>query len=427
MFSLLCSSVRRRFCKHGESDLRQSVQSSEDEVDSNSPSSQASLEGHLLSETLACPDEAGILLSSVQHQISSPNGEYALQLGENGNLVLGHRAPQGALQPLWWTGTGDGRTRRNYDVSISLSEDSRSILEVSVQEAGHRQIVWHSDLHPACKLQALSNDTASEESRSKGCLKLSNVGRLTLSNTCDLYKPPFYLESPPSLAVIVAGLYRTNNITCETHSKALFSHQAFTSVDVFAFIVYEDRDVRYHNRTKSSIEGNIRQCYGERLKAVTVVATSDIEEAFPGSQEDADLEPCRRKVRRLNNQLKTLYEASRMWWAWAIEHGVLHDAVLRIRPDTNFYGGETLEFRDLNSLGHNRLVLVQPSGERYFYCPRITGHVGIGPSDQIAYGSPSAMSHYLQMYTSFSDTISFSRLAHDPMIVESLHHVRSNA
>jgi hypothetical protein len=73
-----------------------------------------------------------------------------------------------------------------------------------------------------------------------------------------------------------------------------------------------------------------------------------------------------------------MYEAADMCSAWTVEKGILHDTVLRIRPDTNFVGEEAPRFWGLDSLGRNNLVFVQGRGEPHLYCPRMTGQVGIG-------------------------------------------------
>jgi hypothetical protein len=177
----------------------------------------------------------------------------------------------------------------------------------------------------------------------------------------------------------VAGLYRTNNVTCSSHvSQLIAGSPHFSRVDVFADVLLDDTDLAEHNRTAASVEAALRACYGGSLSAVAVAHVRDVEEAYPGGEEAAAMEPCGRKLRRLNNQLRTLERAARGWWAWSVERGQLHDTVMRIRPDTKFWGGEEERprFRGVAEMG-DALVLPHPKGEHYFYCARMSGRVGV--------------------------------------------------
>ncbi|KAM4057790.1 hypothetical protein HRG_009410 [Hirsutella rhossiliensis] len=263
-------------------------------------------------------------------------------------------------------------------------------------------------MHPDCQKQDLARLPGNQDEEGEkevGLLELSDSGRLRITGICDLYVPPSEHQANRSLAVIVAGLYRTNAECCRTQMQALIAnHGAFARVDVFAYMLYTDDDINIHNRSRDSIEAAVRECYGPHLRRVEVYSHSEIEEDFPGG-ETAMLEPCGSKLRRLNNQLKTVDQAGRLWRQWAIENGFMHDTVLRLRPDTGFRSPADPPFWSVEELGTSNLVLPHPAGMHYYYCPRMSGRVGVGSTDQIAYGSPAAMGHWLSMYQGFAEMV----------------------
>jgi len=86
----------------------------------------------------------------------------------------------------------------------------------------------------------------------------------------------------------VAGLYRTNNVTCSSHvSQLIAGSPHFSRVDVFADVLLDDTDLAEHNRTAASVEAALRACYGGSLSAVAVAHVRDVEEAYPGGEEAA--------------------------------------------------------------------------------------------------------------------------------------------
>jgi hypothetical protein len=391
------------------------------------------------SANILAPDEHGIFLSNRRPTFSSPNGAYLLTLQASGDLMLTHNV-DGRSLPLWWTGTGD-RTQRGHNVSLAFNWAGDTVVVVGALLDDSWSTVWHSDLEPACRQRKLSQADANRgdlaQTISVGAstqLELSDSGRLRITGVCDLHIPARERNKERSLAVIVAGLYRTHNVTCNTHMQSFIKkHSAFSRIDVFAYMLYEAADLDVYGRTPGSIEAAVRECYGPYLRTIEVERASKVEEEYPGG-ELAMLQPCGTKLRRLNNQLKTLDSAARIWWDWTVENGFLQDTVLRIRPDTEFWGRKAPEFWGLEELGENTLVLPHPHREHYFYCARMSGRVGIGklaclqgrlrpqkrantapgPTDQIAYGSPAAMAHWLHMYRSFTDMVDLAANADRP-------------
>lgn len=392
---------------------------------------------------------ANTLLSAAKGTRCSSNGRFCLTLRDTGDVVLIQNTGSGDPPvPVWWTSTGDNRVGTNGHVLRSRATvDGRTVLVVDARlqaDSGQWTEVWHSDLLPQCRHGKYPEPHELSDGMRPAELMLADDGRLWIAGNCELYVPPAVKDERRSLAVIVAGLYRTNDVTCNSHVRALglvedseemdrrdgsstnsnSNHPSFSNIDIFAYILYEPAD-ELEGRTAESIEADIRSCYGTALRAIEVHAVDEVEDEFPGGPEAAPVPPCGPgKLRRLNNQLKTLDMARRLWWAWTVQTGVVHDTVLRLRPDTNFYFDDTdvdgsdeqalppqsppgvapgpyPPFWTLSELGGNTVVLAHPRAEHYFYCPFSTGGVGVGPSDQLAYGSAAAMNLWLSMHRDF--------------------------
>ncbi|GJC82812.1 hypothetical protein ColLi_05650 [Colletotrichum liriopes] len=380
----------------------------------NSPAPQKSAEdgGSSPRSAVLSPDADGVLLSAGTPFFSSPSGRYSLILQDDGDLVLNRMDEDGTAHPVWWTGTGDKHSGGRTLVVEKTRDHFRIVLNAMLKNTW--TVVWHSDLDPACKIKngaIIQRDEDGNQPQSTGMLEmdpgqleLSDQGRLSIAGLCDLYVSPKEREKERTLAVIIAGLYRTNHMTCKTHMDNLVAdHPSFSRIDVFAYVLFEPADVNVFNRSKESIEAELRECYGSHLRSVDVLPVAQEEEEYPGGKKAMEATPCGKKLRRLNNQLKTVRLAAERWWAWSIANGFTHDTVLRIRPDTSLRAAP--EFRSLEELGQNTLVLPHPHGEHYFYCARMCGRVGVGPTDQIAYGSAAAMGHWLYMYDRFQQMV----------------------
>ncbi|KAK1982563.1 hypothetical protein LZ30DRAFT_590336 [Colletotrichum cereale] len=351
------------------------------------------------------PDADGVLLSAGMPSFTSPSGRYSLVLQDDGDLVLNLMDKDGTAHPVWWTGTGDDHRGGRMLIVEKQKDRFRIVVNAILKNAW--TTVWHSDLVPGCKVkegEVLGRDDQLQSTglleMVPGQLELSDQGRLSIAGLCDLYVSPRAREKERSLAVIVAGFYRTNHESCKTHmDKLIAKHPSFSRIDVFAYVLFEPADIDIHHRSEESIEAELRKCYGSHLRSVDVHPLALKEEDYPGGSEAMAATSCGKKSRRLNNQLKTVALAAERWWSWTIANGYIHDTVLRIRPETSLKVRP--EFKSLEELGQNTLVLPHPQGERYVYCARMRGPVGVGPTDQIAYGSATAMSHWLWMYDRF--------------------------
>jgi hypothetical protein len=146
-------------------------------------------------------------------------------------------------------------------------------------------------------------------------------------------------------------------------------------------------------------------CYGRYLRTIKLEAVEDVEEPFHGK-----INPhCGDKLNRLQSQLKTLFISGQAWQNWTIQTGKLHDTVMRVRTDNKFWGEEHLNIQSPADLGDNTLIiplLMEDDIEaEQYYCPSPDGSYHIGTGDQMAYGSPAAMTHFLNLYRDFAQMI----------------------
>ncbi|KAK1566384.1 uncharacterized protein LY79DRAFT_96733 [Colletotrichum navitas] len=358
------------------------------------------------------PNEKGVLLSAGMPIFTSPRGLYTLVLQDDGDLVLNRMNADGTSHPVWWTGTGD-RHNGGHTLIVEKQKDHfRIAVNAFLKNAW--TTVWHSDLVPGCEVgkgQISGRNESSHWLQLTGSLamvpgqvELSDQGRLSIAGLCDLYVSPKEREKERTLAVIVTGLYRTSHVTCKTHMEHLVANNSFFSrIDVFAYVLFEPEDIDIYNRTEDSIRAELRKCYGLHLRSMDVMPVTREEEDYPGGEKAMEATMCGNRLQRLNNQLKTISFAAKQWSAWSIANGYIHDTVLRLRPDTTLRARPN--FKSLEELGSNTLVLPHPHGEHYFYCARMRGQVGVGPTDQVAYGSALAMSHWLYMYDNFHQMV----------------------
>lgn len=313
-------------------------------------------------------DEDGVVLSKKKATLESPDGRSSLMLQRDGNLVLRSLDADGAQNILWSTGTGDGQATART-VRIVPAPNGHPVLKVSATVDGAPSTLWHSDLLPPCASQPSRNGTTRR-------LELSSAGRLSLSGACDIYAPPSERRER-SLAVLLSGTY-TANQSC---ARPLFAGTPFTSIDVFAHVSFEGA-----NDTKGAIEDELKECYGEDLRAAVVRPADDAREAYPGGDGDEGLGACRDEMDEINTRLKELRDVGRVWWEWGAEEGVLHDTVLTLRADAE--PREMPLFRAVDEL-MEKLVVVGSGDDGYAYCPRMTGGVAICTSDTPYLPTPS--------------------------------------
>ena len=92
---------------------------------------------------------------------------------------------------------------------------------------------------------------------------------------------------------------------------------------------------------------------------------------------------------RLLSQLRNIYDTAELLRGNMMRYGIAYSYIMKFRPDTNFLS----PLIDINSVvsDTNRLLLIHPRNEHYFYCNTHDGKLYVGPSDQTAFGRTSLM------------------------------------
>jgi len=210
------------------------------------------------------------------------------------------------------------------------------------------------------------------------------------------------------LAIVIAGLFRTNAKACTSHIEKIikkWQQKHWRSVDVFIFTYVEDAELPGGGpiNNQSIIEA-LQACYKDNLKSVRVRNVGEVEETFHGIN-PSEIKQCGPKLNRLQSQLKTVYLAGQLMRNYMLSEGISYDYILRLRPDTDLWGN--IPDLPVFSVFDNeaRVFLPHPYIEHYYWCAHHDGRVRTGVTDQLAYGTLSAMQTYLNMYLEFSEMV----------------------
>ena len=313
--------------------------------------------------TLIAP---GIILGYDRTDVTSPDDTHMLRLEGDGNLVLHRRGLGEKSRRLWWTGTGNFQPRFRY--VMKFDEDGIVRIAALIKNNGKvdERVVWHSNFLPQCANATMPTDSPPR-------LMISNTGEIAIRGRCTLFAPP---TSVGNMALLISGLYRTNNKTCESHMKHIVKNPAVKSADIFIHFLYEPHMVN-DKVTPEVIEKDIRRCYGPNLRDLVFRPVAEVHEPFPGEV----ISTCGNKLHRLQSQLKTVAVGAERWWNYTIANGVKYDTVMRIRADHEWYGDRKPKFRDVDELAGNEIVLPDNwhnEGLKYWYCPTPFGEVNVG-------------------------------------------------
>lgn len=328
--------------------------------------------------------EPGDLLTTEIPVVANKDRSHFLRLEKDGNLKLYRFVESGvhynATELIWTLGSGniDTKTIKNDNV-MRLSEDGvLSVVQVFKQEKkGKRQssekLLWHSDLLPECKSPDPHGGNVGQVEPKFNILA---DGEIVIEGRCSIYTPP--KKTAGKLALLVSGLYRTNAQVCKTHVEYIAENPGAERVDIFVYALYEEKDVE-GDTTVEDLEQSIRDCYGHYLRTLTLKAESDVKEDYPDKVDSN----CGR-MHRINSQLKTLYLSGLDWWEWSVTRGVRHDSVLRVRTDHEFHGGDKPEFKPVEHMKGNELVMTPIAGgsptplQQHWFCSNPFGSVDIG-------------------------------------------------
>ena len=327
----------------------------------------------------------------------SPNGLYQLTLEPGGGLLLSERSSTYQWRPLFWTSTNDGYNGRSH--ALQLAKDG--LLSVLYKESNEEEwrVNWHSRMLDRCQnasthvgdtVSLTLDDTSSLQIRAnrgwEGNKDRGGDGDATL---CDIYTPPDPLVPRGRLGLLVSGLYRNNHAVCQSHISQIVNSWPGSGVDVFINTYHENS-----LEEKARIEHEISTCYGAHAKGIVVDNLHEVAESVPDAEVPTQ---CGRKVDRLLSQLKTVFLGAEALYAYMLRTGTEYEYLLRLRTDTMVESPPPwTALRDRASL-----LIPHPVKANYFYCAHPAGDMGVGTTDQFAYGPKAAMLVWLDMYAHF--------------------------
>jgi len=372
-------------------------------------------------------------LNTTHPELISPNGRFILRLESTGNLryleILEYRnlvdsknnntlsKLQYLEKSLFFTSTGDSWPGEHI---VDLT--SRGVLQVRVKATFMTdwKTTWTSSLLAQCKKSNLPLSAPLLSVQDSGTLIIYS-GQESSENLCTLHPEVIYQSNitsdlittsskgkSPRLALVIAGFFRTNTKACLSHVEKIikkWQQKHNSSVDVFIFTYVQDAHLPGISVVnKESILAALQACYKDNLKSVRIRNVEEVQEAFSGI-DASEIKQCGPKLNRLQSQLKTVYLAGQLMRNYMLSEGITYDYILRIRPDTDFWGNVP----DLPVFGvfdnEARLFLPHPFREHYYWCSNHDGRIRTGVSDQLAYGTLLAMQTYLNMYLEFSEMV----------------------
>ncbi|CAF1049143.1 unnamed protein product [Adineta ricciae] len=363
-------------------------------------------------------------LNETHAELVSPNGRFVLRLEPSGNLRYLEILQSDKLLPthlfeksLFSTSTGDAWPGKHI-----VTLQSNGILQVRVKTTflSDWKTTWTSSLLPQCKKLSTTHGFPVLSVADSGLLAIyfqhDRIEHLCVlhpeiiyqSNTVPAQMTTSSKGKSPRLAMVIAGFFRSNTIACQSHVEKLikkWQQMHGVSVDVFIFTYVQEAHLPNNKVVNNeTILAELNKCYKDNLKGVRIRNVNEIEEAFSGV-DASHVTQCGGKLNRLQSQLKTVYLAGQLMRNYMLIEGITYDYVLRLRPDTNFWG----TIPDLPVFGtfdnEARILLPHPYREHYYWCSHHDGRIRTGVTDQMAYGTLTNMQIYLNMYVGFSDFV----------------------
>ena len=331
-------------------------------------------------------------------EFSSPNGNYILRFTPtNGTLEYVEKtkfADKDGQRTIFTAHSGDAKAR---DHALFLTDDGLLIIQAGSGNGEWPDIRWHSWMLGRC-VQNLNTEGPS-------AMTIANTGELQIRKgaqgdgdvLCAIYSPNRSQEPEGRLALVITGLYRNNNELCNTHVKRVVKTWPGEAVDVFVYTYYENAD------EKAAMTNAITSCYGSNLRALQIEDLHAAEEPFP--LQGVEDHQCGYKNSRLYSQLKTNFRGVQLLYHHMMKSGTDYEYILKIRTDTNI-------FKDLprwKKMPDDTILMPHPTPDSwphpYFYCPTHFGDVGVGPTDQVAYGQKAPMLVWFDMFVHFRQLV----------------------
>lgn len=329
----------------------------------------------------------------------SPNGNYILHFTPaNGSLVYSERSKIGKEErhrTLFSAHSGDSKAR---DHALFLTDDGLLIIQAGSGNGEWPDIRWHSWMLGRC-VQNLNTEGPS-------AMIIADTGELHIRKgfkgegdlLCALHSTSESQEPEGRLALVIAGHYRNNNELCNDHVNRVIKTWPGEAVDVFIYTYYDNV------KDKAALTNAITSCYGSNLRALII---DDVRTAVQGYPSNGfQNHQCDFKNGGLYSELKTNFRAVQLLYRYMMKTGTDYEYVLKIRTDTSI-------FKDLPSwkkLADDTVMIPHPTPDSwphpYFYCSTHSGDVGIGPTDQVAYGKKAPMLVWFDLFTHYQQLIS---------------------
>ncbi|CAF3796516.1 unnamed protein product [Adineta steineri] len=373
------------------------------------------------------------ILDAKHPELISPNGRFILRLESSGNLryleVLDLQTKIDSItnnvlsktylfeKTLFFTSTGDSWPGEHI---VNLT--ANGVLQVRAKPTFMTEwkTTWTSSLSAQCKKSSIASNIPILVIQNSGSLAIY-AHKNSSEKLCTLHREVIYQTNnmstkittgskgkSPRLAIVIAGLFRTNTIACVSHVEKIikkWQQKHDNLVDVFIFTYVQDAHLPgVPIVNKEAILAALKSCYKDNLKGAHVRNVAEIEEPFPGIPASA-IGQCGPKLNRLQSQLKTVYLAGQIMRNYMLSEGFTYDYVLRLRPDTDAWG--TIPDLPIFSAADNEatIYLPHPFREHYYWCAHHDGRIRTGITDQLAYGTLSSMQTYLNMYLEYADMV----------------------
>ncbi|RFU27047.1 hypothetical protein B7463_g9288, partial [Scytalidium lignicola] len=334
--------------------------------------------------------------------ITSPSGRYRFGLKENGDLSL------------IFTVTGEelfsSDTKLHWPVEYHAELAPNGVLELTWQNETAKPFKgkpWISSLLPDC--DGIDFDTDDDvpflELQDSGLLRIRNEERVI----CTLHRA---VEDRGRLAIVYAGYLRTYLKTCEDHAEKLvkpWSGTGGVDVHIFTYLeeAFDDNNKDGENPTKERIEENLRKCFGDDLKTLSILPTEEIAESWDDAPE-AVVSACGQgRLGRHISQFKTIYLAGLQVRKYMMETGVQYDYILKSRLDLLLHG--SIPRLDSLDAVDGKIILPRVAMDWTWYTMFHDGTLHAGTTDITAFGKASSMWTYLAFYREMKNLLTIEK------------------
>ncbi|TAQ86493.1 hypothetical protein B7494_g5188 [Chlorociboria aeruginascens] len=334
--------------------------------------------------------------------LTSPSNAYTFGLQPGGQLSLVNTTTN--------TEVFSTDTAFHWPVEYHLELTPHGVLELSWTNPDFQPFqgkLWASSMLPNCD--------AVPQSPLQPYLQLHDSGLLEIKAgdkvVCTLHRAT---GDKGRLAIVYAGFLRTYLQTCPGHYEKLvapWTGSGGVDVHIYAYldeVYHEDEE----DPSAESIEQNLRSCFGDHLKTLTLVHIQDFTESWTDAPVLITATCGQARVDRHLNQFKTIYLAAQQVQRYKIENGIRYDYILKARLDMLLHG----DVPRLESLEVDNGELISPrvAMDRNWYTLQHHGNLRAGISDMFAFSKESTMWIYMGFYLGFKRQVELDLLGQAP-------------